>query len=745
MTSSRSLLLLPLLALALVLAGRFLLDSGEPAAAGGEVTSGAPAGEEGPPSAEPVPAEEPAAVQVPAPERAALAPPEPPPSPVEEEDLFLVEARSAEDDLPVAGALVLALDLRTWTPERLAREVLAGSGVLSVLERRSERAETDEEGLARLPRPPGPALLLAEGPEGLAVQMLPVPPGDRVTLALEPVPRYRVRVVDAGGEPVAGLEVELRVADRWSPVPLRRARTDAEGRAVLRAPLPLLGLLPLPVRELALGPAPPFTEPEAGPLNPAQPPEEEILLELPPTGSLRVEVRSPEGVLLDLDAEVLVHRVQGFQVLQDGLPAFGSVRAPLRGGGALFAPVPVGGRWEAILLEEGNLVPPRTAGDGPAPGGEAVLVLERPAAAVRVQGRVLAEDGRPAPEDTALRVRLAAEAPSPGRALAEGRIRTASGGTFRFRWDGAFPEGTQGLYFLFEEDGSGPPLRRAAVVRDPSEVQPGTVLDLGDLVLLPPRDRLNGVVRDRAGAPVAGASVQLEIRSGDSVRVEQAVSDAQGGFRFQGEALLDPDLEARLGVEAAGFTPARLPVLPGQAQVTVVLSEGARVVLPLDPPKGTPGVRARIRYRMDGGERTALPSWENGAWYWDALPPGPARLEFYCDFGFEPLAAQSLELLEGQILRLEPRSLEGLVRPLVLEVVDEAGGALKPVEITLEQGGRESRHSFLTQNRLHLYLPAGIEAGLTVASPGYEPVLLELPAALEDGGERRVVLLPKEG
>ncbi len=110
-----------------------------------------------------------------------------------------------------------------------------------------------------------------------------------------------------------------------------------------------------------------------------------------------------------------------------------------------------------------------------------------------------------------------------------------------------------------------------APVRLPASPSPGGEVDLGD-IRLDPGLTLTGRITDRDGAPVAGASVTVEIGPVDTDPVESTVT---------GDVTLShlPAMKVEVTVEAEGFLAAEVPLdlTVGRPTLAVTLLRGGRL------------------------------------------------------------------------------------------------------------------------------------------------------------------------
>jgi protocatechuate 3,4-dioxygenase beta subunit len=234
----------------------------------------------------------------------------------------------------------------------------------------------------------------------------------------------------------------------------------------------------------------------------------------------------------------------------------------------------------------------------------------------------------------------------------------------------------------------------------------------GPTLALRPAAAIEGRIVDAAGEPVAGASVEAEVRRQPGMmRIEiamardlpRALSSAKGAFRL---GPLDPESSYNLKVRADGFAPLEqaAPALEPYrtaSDVTVALNRGhvvtGRVVdgeghalrdssVQLKPARSARGM-GMIRMGGGGDEPgLAASSDGEGRFTIEGLPEGKFDLEASRS-GFARSKVPAIEIEEGSEpvdvgeIALEPgERLEGFVR-------DRDGQPLEGVEIRIAEGG----------------------------------------------------------
>lgn len=209
-------------------------------------------------------------------------------------DLRVVLAGTRE---PVAGARVhhQAIAARQgFSSEQLARMRAAQGDVEAIVQLSGNELVTDDQGRCRLPLAES-TLVVARSNDLFGFATLSGSE-DGPELGLRPDRTVRVRVLDHRGGPVPG--IRLRVsddADRWSRFQMMWGPTDAHGRYEHRHAQLIADRDSIPVELAAL---PPGGDPVSVAADLAAPPPE-ILLTLPPSGTVTIHIVDASGRPID--------------------------------------------------------------------------------------------------------------------------------------------------------------------------------------------------------------------------------------------------------------------------------------------------------------------------------------------------------------------------------------------------------------------------------------------------------------
>ncbi|RMH02606.1 MAG: carboxypeptidase regulatory-like domain-containing protein, partial [Planctomycetota bacterium] len=585
--------------------------------------------------------------------------------------LLRILALEDQDGSAVPGAevfLLAAAAVAEFGPDRPLEDLAEAEGAA---------ARTDREGVARFPAPEDPSLALARSGDLFAVAALPQPPPAEFRLRLRPAPTLLVRVEEADGAPAAGVPLGLRPdgADLWAAA----AVTGADGLA--RFPH-AAALLPEGVgSKVVVGPRLLLAERIEAEADLQAPPAEPLVLRLPATGRVRVQVRD-EGAPFPAGLQ----RIELAEVdPQPGRPAPILQAAPDADGGARFERVGLGRLLVAEAVFAGGARVPSAPFPGPVAAGEQVeVLLPADRSVVLLAGRVLRPGAGGPLAETTVRIRLEAPSLSGSLPIAEGPARTDAGGRFLWRAEAGGP--ADRLVVLLPDESGGAELRAEAALPTPL---PSGRLDLGDLRLAAPPLLVAGRLLEEGGDPIAGGVVLVEERfdlpgGGGAWRPNldwRATSGEDGGFVIHA-AEAAGRLPLRLVFQGPAHLEATAPFQPGQTGVLLQARRAAAMAgrLLLDP--GIPPDALAVTARPDRGgrPRTAAMA-DDGSFSWRGLEPGgwTVRVEVP-GFADDLLAEIPGLLLEGGRTCRDPRlqeiDLRGRLRRLALTVTDEDGAAV---------------------------------------------------------------------
>jgi len=680
---------LALLVLALLVLGFLLLRGGSEDETVAVTTPEAPAPEEG----ESPPAELPDIASPPGEPRAtrevveeaphATGPANPiEPSLAEGVEVLVVHG---ETEAAVPGAEVYFLDIESLEIEALARSKM---DIQEIFHRYARRFLADDGG--RVTVPPANAAVMATAPDLWGGGQLRKDQEEPYTLELYPDPLLRVRVVNAAGEPLAGIPVTIMRGEYGygdPPVDTRAPDGIAEFEHVLAmARMEEVG----PIR---VGLALPLHEEVAQEIDVEDPPQEPIEFVAPPLGRLEVRVVS-EGRALDEPVFVTVLPAREDEADEDrGFRRSMALQTNRRvldvGEERVVVPVGIGLELEVTASTESGLGPVEERVSGPRTAGATKSVELRlvPIKPVLV-GRIVDPEGAPV-ASTALRNRLRTVREG-GSGSTGSQTRTDEEGRFRYvmRDDRPFEEGTRTLTFTTEDDAPEPAEARV----DLSYVLPPGETDLGDLILGSKPLLVSGTVVDEAGAPVPKAQIRVarEERYGssnehvywDSLSDLRGTSDDDGRFRIHGMAE-----EGLLGIRARhdGYAQGEyVRFSPFSSDVVIILESAGRIVGRVlhDGEGSRPPVD--IRARLDTGEDEGshgVSFEDEGRFEIRSLPPGSYTVTVTLGSSQNPLLEVSGVVVRSGETTEDPRlaeiDLRGRLHRFTVTVVDVDG---KPPE-----------------------------------------------------------------
>lgn len=519
-------------------------------------------------------------------------------------------------------------------------------------------ATSDAEGAFRLDGiAAGEVVLRARRDGSLPWQRTVRAPAEGLEVRLERGGAVSGTVLDAKGEPLAGVPVWAQAAGSKRAAPLQTTRTDRAGA------FQLSGLADGEYRVVASRSDPGseelrMTSAEASLQHGSAPPL-----------TLRFEEGGPlQGVVVDGHGQ----GIAGVTVWVGGPE--GELGPEVRS-----ARTDSDGRFELLHLREGELQVfaqkegyraglPLTAHTG---DRSVKIVL---AAARRIRGRVLDDKGAPIPrfsvgsEDVADPTG-AFDLPVPGRSDSRTQVSVRAPGFAPLRVD-----------VTLSED----------------------VTDLGELRLDAGRSVEGRVVDARSGAPVAGALISAGATEGwfrARVSSSPTTSDADGRFTLQ-HLSADPQ---SITATRSGYAERTLSLEELESSGTLTLNPEASLHGKVFDTNGAPA-RAFIVASRTGGRAGGAQTKEDGSFELTGLVPGTYVLQTSAedrDLHFEP---RTVELAEGAAVEVE-------LRPWV-------GGATLHVQLAGKAPGSVS--FFLAQGALNLSTPTMTDL-LTVMSAGIRP------------------------
>lgn len=438
----------------------------------------------------------------------------------------------------------------------------------------------------------------------------------------------RVRVVDGGGRPCAGLPVRAELAsEARSFTRSYRATTGAGGEAEFKAldagapfDAPDLG-----VRVTLDG----LFEPPVELRFPADPwPSEALELVLPPAGALVVVVLDERGEPLasgkrDVELRLARELQAGTKIWRERA----QVSAPIEAGEARFAAVGLGLACTVSYDDRPDHPPAELELDGPLRAGEELRVeLRLPASEGFVALRVLAPDGSPL---AAAQVEASLVRQIGGGSFSSGETHTTDGaGRLVLPVREGWSEGQVRKYTLLHRPTDGPECQGDVDLS--RELAPGTS-ELGDVALRPRPVLVAGRVLDRDGKGVA-ASLTVERRYGEGENEDWAHvawSDAgeDGRFVFYDEP---PDTPLRLSIDSDEHQPIDpREFAAGTSNLEIVLTRGVGLRGSVLVPAGMSPLAIQVEARgASERDRRSTAVDASGDFELTGLAPGTYEVEF---------------------------------------------------------------------------------------------------------------------
>lgn len=606
---------------------------------------------------------------------------------------------------------------------------------------------------------------------------------DPVVLELREDKTLRVRVIDAGGQGVPGIGVELR-APTGDSGSLRSSLGSSDASGVVTRPH---------AQQLAGDPTRKATVVAmlAGGVGPSAEvdllhPPAEIALRLPITGSVTVYLREASGA--PIDPRYLLERevdLAGFEAQPAGPSqahdGFGktSVRAELGPDGVAVFPRVALDRYLIVKLGhfglEKGFVGPTLARP------EVEVALQRSADAATFVGRMLGPDGAP----LAARVLMFGYRCANGMGNAEART-DAEG---RFRWHaGAYPVGqvTTIVIATSHRERTNP----MAVELPERPVVKGDN-DLGDVQVELHRTLLAGRLVRGEGVDVAQVQLEIERKRGDRWHNDyqwRPEWQPDGTFAVRGVAPAGEPL--RLVVRDGKYLPVEpIECAVGSTDIEIKLQSAAAATAVFLVDAGTPVDKLVVRFRRtqppeagdpqshwlaDMRERADARSARLDADHrlrraWTGLTPGAYRLSVHCAgvaepaaliddirVGAEPCVDPRLQAIDlrGKLRRFQVRATgadgQPIVDPDAFVVLYDAEGESQGYH--LGRGVVDLATTTAIDLRVWapghvLTLAPAVAEDLTIALPRAAEVRLQvaLPAALPEGVELRLRLVPQLG
>jgi 5-hydroxyisourate hydrolase-like protein (transthyretin family) len=605
------------------------------------------------------------------------------PEPYPDGLLVLVRRRGTRE--PVEGALVRWVDSWQLEYDQLQRELRLDPTGEELLSRTRNQRSSAADGTLRVPRPAGELLLSAQLGSAFAWKRTGASSEEPCLLELAQQAELALQVVDASGEPRAGVPVALAHGTGDEREFAWRALTAASGEA--RCSIYRHCAERQTSGRFSACLAFPLATVVAHELERDAAPAEPVRLVLPPTGSLRVRLLEEGGEPSTQSGtlQLNVRHAQGAASPAEARTLDAQTYHYDYVAGELVVPfVGLGLEFELRDLSPSQRHGSSARVSGPTRAGEEAQVqLARSPHTRMLRGRALErESGAPLAD-----VRLRALFASGQRVLGSVQpIRTDAQGAFELPLRGPWAPNEPRELRLSLPHGPGPLLSTAT---DLTFVVPPAGADLGELRFERARAAITGRVLDQtSGAPIAGARVSLEKRviadGGARERwvgagVPPAISAADGAFELHGDA---PVGTLALGASRAGYRPSeRAFVAAGASGVELRLARGGGIegALLVDPRVDPQLVDLRLVWTDPArGERTHRLSCDpSGAFTVDGLEPRLYTLRALLSERARPLAEiRGIEVRAGEITRdarLVAIDLRDVLRPLRVQVYGPDG------------------------------------------------------------------------
>jgi hypothetical protein len=608
---------------------------------------------------------------------------------------------------------------------------------------------SDADGVVRVAPPVRGALLVAEVGNVRGVLFVPPASNAPATLELGPPLELAVRVLDGGGAGHAGVAVGIAKRERSvGAKALAQAVTDDAGIATLRD-------LDLHLNGRAasgrwwVGLAFPTGTARGRTVELRDAPETPLEIELPPTGSLALQVAGPGGEPLPIEGKALLDVRRARAAAADPKPSTKvepfDVAIGADGAGEV-ANLGLGLQFRVHAQLAGRQ-PVELDAVGPVHAGERVAIaIPAGAAGPIVAGRAL--DAAKAPlADADLVAELACRDGTTAADETKTSTRTDEEGRFTFDFSKADARARAGPDVLSIS-------RRAhqaaeeSVQIDLANGANAAAVDVGEVVLAELPLLCSGRVVDDRGSAVLGAIVSLTPRNDPTPAARSASDDScksrsDGRFELRGT----PPADARDVVASArGYARAAATEFhDGAADLELVLPRAGAIVGSLALPKELPARLFHVSLRSCDGPDTASADpgasatvGAAGGFKWGDLAPGMWAVRIGLRDADDPSAARvdvtGIEVKSGETTqdeRLTAVDVARLLRLLTVDVRDAQAGPVKSGTVAIVANGEVPRvESRLRDGRATLASPAD-EFELEVLAPGFKPKRMQArPGAL---------------
>ena len=669
---------------------------------------------------------------------------------------FLIRIVRADDGEPVPYATVLYGDDHFLDEQQLQSELALQRSIEGVLRKLGWEYRADAAGQVRVPYAEGNAIVHARS--GRLATSVPLRPdaAQPFEVALEQELAVAVQVVDADGRPQLGVPTTVRIYEGGESMDTLGARTHApDGIAVIGGLDILLNQkADAPHAKAAL--ALPLAERVEDGFDLEEPPEEPVVLVLPPVGKVVVNVVDADGEPVDAPFQVMLRSAEGEEeraeeYWSEPLQFAGGMLARADEGQAVFPWVGLDLQLDVLVRMEATEATAFARRPGPTRAGEAVSLTLQPRMARPVLvGVVLMPGGEPL-RDATLRADFRPESGRPFQRL----LRTDAAGRFRLVLEpvSGIPEADAKLVLNHE---ARPGATLSATVGFTSYPETGAPLDLGAIALAEPAVLLAGRVRDPTGKGVPGAMVFIERRprrdaphqdSWISVR-DPVRTGADGSFAVDGRP--DPG-DYRIRTRASGWQDTVVQVRAGEQGIEIILEAEARLEgsLILDDDRSEMQFALILHTRLPGQSPEERPRsqaqrpGEDGRFRWTRLAPGTAEFELRVQETQQLLLrVDGIELISGRTTRdprLQEIDLRGMFRTVTLTAVDAGGSPVRAARAWFLERGAQGSRQYLSSKDGVFRVPvrSGDAPWVQVYADGHRSVVVD------DLSADREVLLPK--
>ena len=627
-------------------------------------------------------------------------------------------------------------DARKLSPE-LTDELSRRSGDReAMLERFGATAITDDQGRCRVPLGKGGAQVCARDGEFYGETYVRADVTEEQVLALRVDSALRGVVVDASGQPAAGVRVELRVpSGEKDPMNWRLGDTDRAGRFERPHLQTLAG--ELESRQLEVIALVPGAHSAVVAVDVCAPPRE-VMLHLPPTGTVTVSVKDHAGTPLDPSYFATANvQLAAFERRPKGREELDALNRQ---------------QWNASIAANGAAVFPHVALDRFLVAKLDFLSrkgFEGPTAVQRHVEVTLEESGDDVILTAILRLpdrSLFAERPirvtaREATSFAECEVRTDRNGRLRCNV-GSGPAGKSAvLSFRSPPFAPGEPHS----LELPSQPLHVGVNELGELDLAPSQILIAGRVLPDAGVQVRRVQLEFKRRIDQSWLQEHNLFpewQPDGSFAVRSGVPIGSPM--RVGVQAGPYLPVEeIEFSAGDTGIEIPLRAAGEAIATFLVDESTPLERLAFQFRsMDPSQQPdpraqwvehmnhglSADAQGRGRKEWKGLVPGSYRLTVSCVGVEEPIAAiDAIRVGPGPCddPRLVDIDLRGRTRGFEIRAAGPSGDPIVDVNAFVVIRSQSDRWHGLHLGKGVAKLAAPRAVDLFILAPGYETTVVE--------------------